>query len=162
MLSENKVSLYFKALSKGRSDIASRNTMKFMCRGFKLVLGQNEVDASITISAASDKAYRYWVDQVGRAEELNSARIACWDFLEGKGRGFHIEDKEDAIARAVLCLLHPAEIVDNEFRQQCFEWFFQMVNKVDDFQPLFDRVFHEMEKKELSRQNKADRDGFAP
>lgn len=161
MLNENKINLYFKTLSKGKSDIASRNTMKFMCRGFKLALGQNEVDASVPITAAFDKAYRYWVDQVGRAEELKSARIACWDFLEGKGRGFHIEDKEDAITRAVLCLLHPAEIADNEFRQQCFEWFFQMVNRVEDFQPLFDHVFNEM-KKELSRKNKADRDGFAP
>jgi hypothetical protein len=161
MLSEKKVDLYFKALSKGKSDIASRNTMKFMCRGFKLVVGQSKVDISITVSSGSDKAYRYWVEQVGRAEELNSARIACWNFLDRKGRGFHIEDKEDAIARALLCLLHPTEIVDNEFRQQSFEWFFQMINRLDDFQLLFDNLFNEM-KKEGSLQNNRGRDGFTP
>ncbi|OPB30805.1 hypothetical protein [Pseudomonas fluorescens] len=161
MLNGDQVSLYFKALSKGKPDLASKNTMKFMCRGLKLVLGENKIDASLTIRVAFDMAYSYWVDQAVLVEKLNLVRIDCWGFLDRKERSIHIEDKEDAIARAVLCLLHPDEIGDSDFRQQCFEWFFQMVNKVGDFQPLFDVIFNEMRKKELVHQ-KADRGGFAP
>lgn len=84
-------------------------------------------------------ASRYWKGRVGSSKELESARIACWDFLEKKGRSTGVVDAEDAAIRALICVLYD-ESIDAEFLDDTTYWFFSVLNRIRDSDPDVDEI----------------------
>lgn len=105
---------------------ASRSVIKFMCTVIDLLL-LDEQTPSIAKGAFS-VARQYWFEGVGTESDLDVARSQCWEFLEAKGSGVDISDNEDAVTRALLCVLSPDKIDDEDFVHESLEWLFEMVS----------------------------------
>lgn len=55
---------------------------------------------------ALEVAEGYWQQSDGAPEDLVSARVACWEYLDAKnGSSAVVEDQEDHLVRAVICIL---------------------------------------------------------
>lgn len=122
-----KIKYYLKENSKEESDIA---LMQFLCLCFEFI----EVDREIpdvgkrTFSVARE----YWGGHSNNADELEKMRVACWDFLDSKQFKAAPSGRAEAIVRALMCTTYP-EPIDEDFLTDCFEWFFQMFNRLGDF-----------------------------
>jgi hypothetical protein len=82
-------------------------------------------------------ASRYWKNRVGSSKDLEAARIACWEFLEKKGRSTGIVDAEDAAIRALICVLYD-ESIDAEFLDDATYWFFSVLKQIRESDPDVD------------------------
>lgn len=139
MISHDQIVHFSEQLSKGKAESeAARNIMKFMCAGVGLVLQDEEV--SPIVKSAFATAQKYWFEGGKNEKELNAARVKCWDFLEAKGRDVDIEDNEDAAVRALFCVMYPDRVSDEDFVQESYEWFFEMINKIGDFSKAFEKL----------------------
>ena len=62
-----------------------------------------------------DTAGDYWHGRQGGPADLEAARIAVWTYLDAKhGNSYAIQDPEDHLLRAVLCVLYPEEAEPGE------------------------------------------------
>lgn len=139
MISHEQIVHFSEQLSKGKTEAdAARDIMKFMCEGVGMVLQNEEV--SPIVESAFAVAHRYWFEGGKNEKELNAARVKCWDFLEAKGRDVDIEDNEDAAVRALFCVMYPDRVSDEDFVQESFQWFFEMINRIGDFSPAFEKL----------------------
>lgn len=139
MISHEQIVHFSEQLSKGKTEAdAARNIMKFMCAGVGMVLQDEEV--SPIVKRAFATAHRYWFEGGENEKELNTARVKCWDFLEAKGSDVDIEDNEDAAVRALFCVMYPDRVSDEDFVQESFQWFFEMINRIGDFSPAFEQL----------------------
>jgi hypothetical protein len=139
MISHEQIVHFSEQLSKGKAEAeAARNIMKFMCAGVGLVLQDEEV--SPIVKSAFTAAHKYWFEGGKNEKELNAARVKCWDFLEAKGRDVDIEDNEDAAVRALFCVMYPDRVSDEDFVQESFEWFFEMIDRIGDFSQAFEKL----------------------
>ncbi|MGY2442978.1 hypothetical protein [Pseudomonas sp. SDO52101_S400] len=139
MISHEQIVNFSDLLSKGKAEAdATRNIMKFMFAGVGMVLQDEEV--SPVVNGAFTVAHRYWFEGGENEKELNAARVKCWDFLETKGRDVDIEDNEDAAIRALFCVMYPDRVSDEDFVQESFEWFFEMINRIGDFSRAFEQL----------------------
>ncbi|MGU3347078.1 hypothetical protein [Pseudomonas monsensis] len=139
MISNEQIVHFSEQLSKGKAEAeAARNIMKFMCAGVGLVLQDEEV--SPIVKSAFAAAHKYWFEREKNEKELNAVRVKCWDFLEAKGRDVDIEDNEDAAVRALFCVMYPDRVSDEDFVQESFQWFFEMINRVGDFSQAFEKL----------------------
>jgi hypothetical protein len=139
MISHEQIVHFSEQLSIGKAEAeAARNIMKFMCAGVGLVLQDEQVHP--IVRGAFTDARRYWFEKGGNETELNAARVKCWDFLEAKGRDVDIEDNEDAVVRALFCVMFPDRVSDEDFVQESFEWFFEMINRIGDFSQAFEKL----------------------
>ncbi|QXH98151.1 hypothetical protein HV782_016405 [Pseudomonas monsensis] len=137
MINHEQIVHFSEQLSKGKAEAeAARNIMKFMCAGVGIVLQDEGVSPSV--KSAFEAAQRYWFEGGKNERELNTARVKCWDFLEAKGRDVDIEDNEDAVVRALFCVMYPDRASDEDFVQESFQWFFEMINRVGDFSQAFE------------------------
>ena len=103
--------------------------MRFMCRCLLLVqrfLPEIGKDALNTATA-------FWLNGVGCAEDLLNARVGCWNYLDAKGHGADVQDQEDALMRAVICVLY-AESESEDFSAETARWFVAMLDRFGDYE----------------------------
>ncbi|MEJ5150700.1 hypothetical protein [Comamonas sp. MYb396] len=74
-------------------------------------------------------AERYWLQKVGSPEDLENARVACWDYLENTGASVGSETKEQAAMRAVICVLY-AEPDADDFSVDTVRWFADLMDRI--------------------------------
>jgi hypothetical protein len=101
---------------------------RFMCKCLPLIFTYLP-DAGIS---AADVAADYWLNGQRTSEDLEAARVQCWIYLDGKGRGSTIKDEEDAAMRAVICTLY-AEPESEDFWTDSMEWFATMLDRIGDY-----------------------------
>lgn len=102
--------------------------MRFICSCLEFVKGFFPPVAQGAFQTAKD----YWFNKSGNVEALESMRVACWEYLEGKSSGANINDREDAAIRALICCLYAVPSSD-DFSAEAVRWFIAMLNKVGDF-----------------------------
>jgi hypothetical protein len=80
-------------------------------------------------SAAVATAKNYFS---GRAteEDLEQARVRCWNHLEAHGYGSEIQEPEAIGIRSAICALYARPVVDDAV--ELLEWFLSLVNQLDD------------------------------
>jgi hypothetical protein len=81
---------------------------------------------------ALSKALNFWNGEDVPASELDSARVACWEFLDAKGGSTSVADKEDAAMRALIWVLYPKpneEIGLHEIS----DYFSDMMDSIGDY-----------------------------
>jgi hypothetical protein len=65
------------------------------------------------------------------AEELERARVRCWQFLDDLGvASTSIDEPRVCATRAVICLLSPREVVSDAF--EVAHWFLTLTSRVAD------------------------------
>ncbi|MEZ1323876.1 hypothetical protein QIW46_21250 [Pseudomonas fluorescens] len=139
MVSHEQIVDFSNRLTNGKDEAeAFRDVMKFLCAGIGMVLQDEQV--SPIVRDAFAVAHRYWFEGAENDHELNAARIKCWGFLEAKGRDVEIEDNEDAAVRALFCVMYPDRVSDEDFVQESFDWFFEMINRIGDFGRAFEQA----------------------
>jgi hypothetical protein len=139
MISHEQIVDFSNRLANGKDEAqTARDVMKFMCAGIGMVLQDEQV--SPIVRDAFAVAHRYWFEGAENDHELDAARIKCWDFLEAKGLDVDIKDNEDAAVRALLCVMYPDRVPDEDFVQESFEWFFEMINRIGDFRHAFEQA----------------------
>ncbi|MEI4524037.1 hypothetical protein [Pseudomonas sp. CCNWLW23] len=47
---------------------------------------------------------------------------------------------EDAAVRALFCVMYPDRVSDEDFVQESFQWFFEMINRIGGFSPAFEKL----------------------
>lgn len=77
-------------------------------------------------------AQSYWFQKDATLEQMDEARIQCWQYLDSKGSGITMSDEVDTAMRAVLCVLYPVP-ADEAFSVETVRWFFQLFNKLSDY-----------------------------
>jgi hypothetical protein len=80
-------------------------------------------------------AQSYWLQEGGTPERMDAARTQCWQYLDNKGSSIAIGDEVDTAMRAVLCVLYPT-LDDEDEIYDVAHWFFQMINRLGDYQPI--------------------------
>jgi len=66
-------------------------------------------------------AIEYWRHASGSVEDLMTAKVECWAYLDSKHPSTVIADREDRALRALLCVLEPSG--DEGTAEQASEWF---------------------------------------
>ena len=51
-------------------------------------------------------AHRFWLWNIGSKEDLERARVSCWEFLQENSLTYSLEDPFVCALRAVICLLY--------------------------------------------------------
>lgn len=69
----------------------------------------------------------YWIDGNRHAEELEEARVACWNYLDSGSNSVSIVEKKVCSVRAVICVLYP-ELQQHDVGE-LLEWFFLMMDR---------------------------------
>jgi hypothetical protein len=64
------------------------------------------------------------------AADLESARLACWAYLDGKNASSDISTPEICAVRAAICCMHAVPEDDDLF--DLLSWFLELANKVED------------------------------
>ena len=75
-------------------------------------------------------ANNYWENRVGKTK-LESARVACWNYLDEISESTTSTDKNSYAVRAVICTLYidppSGDIIE------ILEWFIQMISNLGDY-----------------------------
>ncbi|WP_223619782.1 hypothetical protein [Lysobacter sp. ESA13C] len=129
MIARNELEIYLVNVTQTFSATeAHAILMRFMCRCLLLAheflpeIGRN----------ALNLATAFWLSGEGQAEDLLTARIACWNYLDSKHRSTDIQDREDAAMRAVICVLY-AEPESDDFSVETVHWFADMFDRLGDY-----------------------------
>ncbi len=103
LVDRDKLAAYMAKLAKESSNPEDERKalMKFMCRCLTPV--QRSLPA--VGRDAMSTAIAYWFEGKKSEADLEAARVACWQFLDNKGRFVALEDREDAAMRAVINVL---------------------------------------------------------
>lgn len=110
------------------TDEAHAVLMRFMCRCLMMIrhllpeVGQK----------ALDFAKVFWLEGKGEAADLLAARVDCWNYLDGKHRSTEIEDQEDAVLRAVICVLY-VEPETEDFSPETVRWFATLFDRLGNY-----------------------------
>ncbi|SEU13861.1 hypothetical protein [Pseudomonas graminis] len=140
MISSINAVRYFKISAEHTAaDEFPRNMMRFLCNCFELIAGK--VEQHPVVTAGFSIANNYWNMGVGDADAVVEARIDCWNFLESEEKGSHVNQRSNATIRALLCIMYPEQVGDDDFVMELFDWFFEMADVVGDFNQSFDALF---------------------
>jgi hypothetical protein len=126
-----------------------RNMMVFLCECFELIAARAQ--QSPVVTAGFSTASQYWSMGIGNVDSVIEARVKCWDLLEGEEKGSQVNESSNATIRALLCVMYPEQIEDEDFVMELFDWFFEMADVIGDFNPTFDALLPELEKCAPSR-----------
>ncbi|WP_437608113.1 hypothetical protein WMF20_45890 [Sorangium sp. So ce834] len=74
-------------------------------------------------------AQRYWAG-LATENELEAARVECWQELDAKSWSTNTEEPEACAMRAVICVLYPRWVERDALEHM--EWFMQMSNRAED------------------------------
>lgn len=66
--------------------------------------------------------------------------MKCWVFLENEGKASQVNESSKANVRALLCVMYPEQVDDDDFVMELFDWFFEMADVIGDFNHNFDAV----------------------
>lgn len=102
--------------------------MRFMCRCLMLV---HQLLPEVGRSAL-DVAKAFWLEGRGKAEALLGARVECWRYLDAKSSSTDIKDQEDAVMRAVICVLF-TEPESEDFYPETVRWFANMFDRLGNY-----------------------------
>jgi hypothetical protein len=140
MISSIIAGQYFKISAKHTAAYEfPRNMMRFLCSCFELIAGRVEPHPVVTTGFSI--ANNYWNIGVGNADAVVEARIGCWSFLESEEKSSHVNERSNATIRALLCIMYPEQVGDDDFVMELFDWFFEMADVVGDFNQSFDALF---------------------
>lgn len=129
MITRNELEIYLaKVAQKLSATEAHAVLMRFMCRC--LLLAQEFLPD--TGRNALSSATAFWLSGQGQAEDLLTARIDCWNYLDSKHRSIDILDREDAALRAAMCVLY-AEPESDDFSAEAVRWFADMFDRIGDY-----------------------------
>jgi hypothetical protein len=70
-----------------------------------------------------DVAKQYWVEGASIHAEVEKARIACWDYVDGDSALADEKEISKSAVDAVICVLHPEAPSDDI--GELVEWFLQ-------------------------------------
>ncbi len=97
----------------------------FMIRCLSLVTGVCP-EAGIRGIAVAKK---YWINKSVSAEELEGARVSCWDYLDAHSASTNIQEAKFCAMRAIICVLYSeAQFDDNG---ELLDWFFKMLVTIE-------------------------------
>lgn len=154
MIDDELVECYIKAVTEeSSSDVTHKTFMIFICSCLEFV---REFLPPVA-QDAFETAKGYWFRNSGTVEALESARVACWKYLDGKGSSVGIGDREDTAIRALLCSLYPVPPTD-DFSADTVRWFTVMLNKLGDFSAQVGPLLERCEKWESGSGSNIDRD----
>lgn len=104
--------------------------MPMLCR----VIAHYRAVLPISLDQYVDLASAYWERGEGSAQEIESARVQCWKFLERKSHTTGIADAEDAAVRALICLLNH-ESQDKWYVADTAEFFLVSIKRIQADNP---------------------------
>ncbi|MGN7919883.1 hypothetical protein [Lysobacter sp. 22409] len=129
MIARNELEIYLaKVTQKFSATEVHMILMRFMCRCLLLAQGLLPETGRNALNSATT----FWLDGQGRAADLLTARIDCWNYLDSKHRSTDIKDREDAAMRAVICVLY-AEPQSDDFSAETVRWFADMFDRLGDY-----------------------------
>lgn len=129
MITRKELETYLDEVTQNFSATEAHSVlMRFMCRC--LLLAQEFLPK--TGRNALSSATAFWLSGQGQAEDLLTARIDCWNYLDSKHRSIDILDREDAAMRAVMCVLY-SEPESDDFSAEAVRWFADMFDRLGDY-----------------------------
>lgn len=138
MITRNELETYLDEVTQNFSATEAHAVlMRFMCRCLLLV----QEFLPETGRNALNLATAFWLSGQGQAEDLLTARIDCWNYLDSKHRSTDILDREDAAMRAVMCVLY-AEPEPDDFSAEAVRWFADMFDRIDDYSEEIARLMN--------------------
>lgn len=144
MISTFNAVRHFKRLAKRKAqDEFPSNMMIFLCQCFELIAGSAQQRPVMT--AGFSIANKYWSMANGDVDSVIEARIRCWDFWDGEEKDLRVNESLNAAIRALLCVMNPEQMEDDDFVRELFDWFFEMANVIGDFNQSFDALLPELE-----------------
>lgn len=78
---------------------------------------------------AFELAKKYWIDKTLSDEELEAARIKCWEYIDAQGSSTDLDDKKIYALRSVICVLYSEQ--PSEDNGELLEFFFGTFEKVN-------------------------------
>jgi hypothetical protein len=115
-------------------ELQHRVFMRFLCSNLGLI--ENFIPIALSSELAASRSY--WLSDCSSSINLEQANIACWKYLEIKGRAIEILDSEDAAIRALIATLF-AEPENEEFTTDSVRWFIAMLDRIGDFSTEVER-----------------------
>ena len=129
MIDESEINAYLRSVVLKFSGLPQHIVlMKFLCECLELI---REYFPPVG-RAAFDTAKAYWFRNEGNGDNLEAARVSCWEFLNQKHRSFEIIDNEDVALRALLSALH-CEPDTEDFSTDSVRWCVDMMNRLGDY-----------------------------
>jgi hypothetical protein len=129
MIDKEKLEAYLTMVTRNHSKQEVHEILtRFMCRCLTLV----EDMLPHIGRKAFQVAKSFWLDGLGHPNDLLSARVECWHYLDANNASINIRNQEDRIIRALLCVLY-AEPESEDFSIETLHWFANLFDHLGNF-----------------------------
>ena len=139
-IDEKKIADFLDAMPKiGDDKNFKSNLMVAFCR----LMNRYREILPINLEQYVELASAYWGRGEGSAQEIEDARVECWNFLDGKGHVTGIASAEDAAVRALICLLYHKSKDEDQVADTA-EFFLASIRRIKANDPCADEIIDQL------------------